>query len=309
MAAYATISGAGMIADRDAGGYEMQLKRVVWWVSVAVFAFSAAWIGWYLYQAYFGAEALQGLSHEVAQQRAATGFEASEEPLPEGAAQGETQVIFTKTDQAPRERQDGEAEDKVLAAYAQLARENPDMVGWIYIQGTVVDYPVMHTPGDPERYLHQDFEGQYAFAGLPFLDGGCDPQAASANMIVYAHNMRSGQMFAPLREYLDPAFRQTHPMITFDTLARRGQYQVVAVLKLRAIGRQEPSMRCYRQIDTSQQEAVDGLNEYLERFATVREGQFQLGDDILTLSTCERTTSTDRLVVMARRVPDEPQAE
>ncbi|MEA5014596.1 MAG: class B sortase [Candidatus Limiplasma sp.] len=307
----------------------MRLRRFAWWLALAAFVFSALWIGWYLYQAYFGVKSLQDVSGRVQEQRAALVPAAALEAGLAAAMQEAVTEIPGERDAAPQDTASqttgpqgaapqetalqgaalptetgAQGEDKVLAAYAELARWNPDMVGWVYIEGTVVDYPVMHTPQDPEKYLHLDFEGEYSFAGLPFLDAQCDPGAFSANMILYAHNMRSGQMFAPLNQYLDPAFRQAHPTITFDTLHRRREYEVVAVLRLLAIGRQEPSMRCYRQIDTTDPEAVDALNEYLDRFASVREGKFQLGDDILTLSTCRRVSGTDRLVVMARRVPD-----
>lgn len=270
----------------------MRLKRVVWWMALVVLVLSAAWIASYLYQAYTGGQTMARLSGEIAQAREASVPAAVlTVSQPEKPSAGESTA-----------EKDGPAAAPVLTAYQALALNNPEMVGWVHIEGTMVDYPVMHTPNDPEKYLHHDFEGQYAFAGLPFLDAKCDPQAASANRIVYAHNMRSGQMFAQLTEYLDPVFRQAHPLISFDTLFQRGTYEVIAVLKVQAIGRQEPSMRCYRQTDMTSPEEVDALNEYLDDFADVREGIFQLGDDILTLSTCQRTSDTNRLVVMARKI-------
>ena len=198
-------------------------RRIIWWVSLVIFVFSAAWIASYLYQGYFGAKSIEHLSGAIAVLRATSApsaqADASVAPTPfgESGASREADAIAP-----PHSLQ--QTDDEFLEAYAALARKNPDMAGWVYIEGTTVDYPVMHTPDDPEKYLHRDFEGRYAFAGLPFLDADCDPDADSVNLILYAHNMRSGQMFAQLTNYLDPAFRQAHPLISFDTLARRRVY-------------------------------------------------------------------------------------
>ena len=54
---------------------------------------------------------------------------------------------------------------------AALAEENADCVGWLTIPDTGIDYPVMHTPDDPEHYLRRDFYGESSSGGTPFLDG------------------------------------------------------------------------------------------------------------------------------------------
>jgi sortase B len=275
----------------------MRAKRVIWWLSLLIFVCSATWIAAYLYQVYFGARSIEKMAHEIAVLRASAD---REDPVVTSQEPGA--VATPQPDAGDIEGADRQGDEQILAAYAALAEKNPDMAGWIYIEGTVVDYPVMHTPDDPEKYLHRNFEGRYAFAGLPFIDAACEPDAAAANLIVFAHNMRSGQMFAQLSDYLDPAFRQAHPLISLDTLTQRRTYEVIAVLQLEAIGRQEPSMRCYRQIDTTDPEAVKELNEYVQIFSVVRTGEFQVGDSILTLSTCKHASGTDRLVVMARMV-------
>ncbi len=191
-------------------------------------------------------------------------------------------------------------QDALLAYYQGLATENQELIGWIAIEDTVVDYPVMYTPDDPQKYLHRDFEGRYSFSGVPFLDAGCDPYEPSSNLIVYAHNMRSGQMFAEVTKYLDPDFLKAHPTVMFDTLSQRGSYEVIAVFTIDLKPLDDPSMLCYSPFSTITQEAVDALNQYIVQYAAVQAGQAQAGDRILTLSTCRRVGSTDRLVVMGR---------
>ena len=76
---------------------------------------------------------------------------------------------------------------------SKLFALNSECIGWISIPGTAVDYPVMHTPDNPQKYLHKNFYSEYSQSGVPFLDGRCD--ADSDNLIVYGHNMKNGTMF------------------------------------------------------------------------------------------------------------------
>ena len=73
---------------------------------------------------------------------------------------------------------------------------NNDCFGWLSISGTNINYPVMHTPNNPQEYLHKNFYGEYSQNGVPFLDSRCAED--SSNLIVYGHNMNNGTMFADL---------------------------------------------------------------------------------------------------------------
>lgn len=94
---------------------------------------------------------------------------------------------------------------------AALATENADCVGWLTIPDTGIDYPVMHTPEDPEHYLRRDFYGSSANGGTPFLDGRNIAQVEGQNLILYGHNMMDGSMFKPLINYLDADFPGNPP--------------------------------------------------------------------------------------------------
>ncbi|HBD86681.1 MAG TPA: hypothetical protein DC001_04575, partial [Clostridiales bacterium] len=63
---------------------------------------------------------------------------------------------------------------QVLEKYAALAAENPDAIGWLKIEGTAIDNVVMHTPDEPDKYLHIDFYGNYSNRGTLYLDEACD---------------------------------------------------------------------------------------------------------------------------------------
>ena len=76
----------------------------------------------------------------------------------------------------------------------QLHTENQDLYGWISIEDTNIDYPVMFTPQDPEFYLRKNFQKEDAQEGVPFVDGRTDMEN-SMSMFIYGHQMKNGYMF------------------------------------------------------------------------------------------------------------------
>lgn len=305
-----------------------RIRRVLWWFFLCLFLGTGAWLGIYALTAFTGEQEIRMMSQQLDAARAriavtpeaadlATSDADSALPLKDSGFSDNTddaakpEVLPAVTNGGERALEQAAAGqtistlqdkmDPLLATYRAFAAVNSDMFGWIQIEGTVVDYPVMHTPQEPQRYLHRDFDGRYSFAGLPFLDARCDNDSITQNRILYAHNMRSGQMFAQLLQYLDKDFAAQHPVINFDTLQERGAYEVFAVLQLELAPMSASSMFCYRMFDTRSQDEVDRLNRYLEQYARLHWGEVRVGDGILTLSTCQRLDSVDRLVVMARK--------
>jgi sortase B len=218
-------------------------------------------------------------------------------PAPQQLADASPEVI---NKEAPDTLTESGAKDALLAYYQSLVEKNADFIGWITIENTAVDYPVMYTQEVPEKYLHRDFEGRYSFAGLPFLDARCDLGELTANTIIYAHNMHSGQIFAEVTKYLEPDFLKKHPAVRFDTLTFCRVYEVIAVLQIDLKPLSDPSMLCYSTFDTTSKNAAEELNQYLTHYAQVQIGKVQAGDRILTLSTCKRVGSLDRLVIICR---------
>lgn len=133
------------------------------------------------------------------------------------------------------ENYDSESEDQPSAEsqteknrnLKALFNQNSDCIGWIYIPGTSVNYPVMHTPANPQKYLRRDFYGNYSQSGVPFLDARCDLE--STNLIIYGHNMRNGTMFSQLKNYVNADFRKAHPIIEFETVNGIYKFNVIDV--------------------------------------------------------------------------------
>ncbi len=136
----------------------------------------------------------------------------------QSAVSVETQADETPTPTQPRE---------ILPQLQDLAAQNPDLAGWLTVGGTRIDYPVMYSPDEPERYLHANFEKQYSFAGLPFIDAA--GQVDSGNRVIYAHNMLDGSMFRGLFRYEQKNYWEKHPTFTFSTLYEEKEYEIMSV--------------------------------------------------------------------------------
>ena len=174
---------------------------------------------------------------------------------------------------------------------AALAEENADCVGWLTIPDTGIDYPVMHTPDDPEHYLRRDFYGNSASGGTPFLDGRNLAEAENQNLILYGHNMMDGSMFKPLMNYLEPNFRETHKDIFLEIDGRQYHYEVLAVV--------ETSVKStlYTFTDLS-----DPAEESDFRAALLKETELEVvhqASGYLTLSTCNNGGGNSRVLVIA----------
>ena len=109
--------------------------------------------------------------------------------------------IYENAEEQIGENEDRESEEEkkvqINAGLLALHEENPDCIGWITIEGTVIDYPVMYHPGEKNYYLHRDFDGNYSAAGSLFISEICDPESCD-NLLIYGHHMNSGSMFAAL---------------------------------------------------------------------------------------------------------------
>ena len=189
---------------------------------------------------------------------------------------------------------------EVLPRLQEQYEKNPDLAGWLTIPGTRIDYPVMYSPDEPERYLHANFDAAYSFAGLPFLDAACDTE--SGNRIIYAHNMLDGSMFRTLLKYQQKDFWQRNPVISFNTLYEEQEYEVVAAFYDKVYKKSDTNFKFYQFYDTSDQSSFDEAMAYYREHALYDTGvTAQCGDLFLTLVTCAYQTENGRFVVVARK--------
>ncbi len=221
-----------------------------------------------------------------------------EEPMMERIAMaGTEELILSDSARQPEEKQGA-----ILPEYSDLYKKNEDLIGWIRIPDTKINYPVMQTKENMEYYLHRDFDGDEDVNGLPFLDARCDINKPTTNFLIYGHSMNSGAMFAGLKDYKDYEFFREHQTIYFDTIHERGEYEIVAVFQSRVAYVDEVAFRYYNFIQAETQEEFDSFISTVQRLAYYDTGnEAQYGDQLLTLSTCDKEITDGRLVVLARK--------
>ena len=176
------------------------------------------------------------------------------------------------------------------------------MVGWILIEDTNIDYPVMQTPADPNYYLKHDFEKHYTDYGCPFMQADCDALAPSDNLILYGHNMKDGSMFADLAKYRSKDFWQAHKTVWFDTELGSSAYEIFAVIHTTVQADAADAFSFYWFVDAAAPEDFADYVSACKAQALYDTGiSAQYGDKLLTLSTCDNITDDGRLLVIANK--------
>ena len=202
---------------------------------------------------------------------------------------------------------------EMLEKFVKLYEQNPDLAGWIRIDDTIIDYPVMYSPADPEKYLHMDFDQKYSYAGLPFIHGDCSIDPESDNLIIHGHNMRNGTMFKSLHKYAEKSYWEEHPEIYFSNLYEERTYKIVAAFYDRVYYKNEDVFKFYQFIDAEDEDAFNEAVEYYKSKSLYDTGVVpEYGDHFLTLVTCSYHHEFGRFVVIAvvedaEEVPEYPE--
>lgn len=217
--------------------------------------------------------------------------------------QNQTTPPETQTDGTdPQKPTSGEPE--VLAPYQEVYDMNRDMVGWIKIDGTVVNYPVMQTSVDNrDYYLRRDYYQEYEKygAGSIYAREECDVFEPSDNVTLYGHNMHDGSMFACLLDYEDKKTWENNSLIFFDTLYEYHTYQIFAVFKTTAT--LDEGFAYHRMENADSKEEFDSFVSTCKQLAFYDTGITPAyGDKLLCLSTCEYSQDNGRFVVAAVRI-------
>lgn len=200
-------------------------------------------------------------------------------------------------------------EKTILKKYQAIYDSNKDFVGWVSIDGTNIDYPVMYTPDDPQLYLHTDFEGNWSSPGIPFVDSRCDIfEDRSENIIIYGHNMKSGTMFHSLPDYDDEEFYKEHKFVKFDTLYETGTYEVIGAVRTQIYPEDDTeNFHYYDYIDADSKAEFDEFMDFLKENTPYKvDAEAEYGDELLTLSTCAYHVGggKGRFILVAKRIDD-----
>ncbi len=187
------------------------------------------------------------------------------------------------------------------SGYRKLNVKNSDMVGWIRIDGTRINYPVMHTPNKPDFYLYRAFDKSYSIYGCPYLQDNCDLYRPSDNFIIYGHHMNDGSMFSNLVKYASKDFYNSHRIIHFDTLSQKNDYEIIAAFSTSVD--EGKGFRYYDFVNAYGSEDYDSFIKSVKKLSYYDTGKSaEFGNKLITLSTCEYTHSNGRMVVVAKQL-------
>lgn len=193
------------------------------------------------------------------------------------------------------------AEPPILEEYRAVYESNSDFIGWVTIEGTQIDYPVMQTPEEPDFYLRRNFEGQYRESGVPYMQYDCDI-FTSDNLILYGHSMKNGSMFTNLKKYRDQSFYSEHRFIQFNTRYSYGTYEVIAAFTTTA----DDGGFLFNQFVNAESE--EAFNAYVATCRALTSYEIETtavyGDRLITMATCEYSHKNGRMVVVAKKVAD-----
>lgn len=191
---------------------------------------------------------------------------------------------------------------EVLEEYQTLYNKNRSLIGWLKIDDTNIDYPVMQTVNN-EYYLDHNYNQEYDRNGSLFLDKDCDVVHRNTNLIIYGHHMKSGKMFGNLNKYSSEDYCKKHPTIQFDTIYEKGTYEVMYVFRSRIYNEDEIVFKYYQFLDAASEQEFNSNMQAMAELSLYDTGVTAgYGDELLTLSTCDNAEADGRFVVVAKKI-------
>ena len=184
---------------------------------------------------------------------------------------------------------------------------NNDVVGYIYIEGTNVNYPVLQRKTQKDYYLYRDFYGDDDRHGSIYVREACDVFRPSDNVTIYGHNMADATMFAHLHRYKDADYFKANPIIYFDTLYERHVYQIVCVFRTSGTYGEGFPFHLYDNFKDEAEfnEFIKGIRKKSSKVDVIHDSGIavEYGDKFICLSTCEDwPIKNGRLVLVAVRI-------
>ncbi len=210
----------------------------------------------------------------------------------------EKENIIRKEEEAKKEKEQ-EKKERMLKV-GKLQEINSDIVGWIEIEGTNINYPVLQGK-DNNYYLDHNYKKQKTEKGSIFLDKSYDWDIKSNNLIIYGHNLVNGQMFKDLLKYAKEDFYKKHKAIRFTTEKEDKEYEIISAFKSKVYNQKEKNaFRYYDFINSkSEKEYNNFVKQAKEASLYDTKNTAKYGDELITLITCAYHVDDGRFVVIA----------
>ncbi|WP_268626196.1 class B sortase [Paenibacillus alvei] len=251
-------------------------KKVLIAFSVILLVFSLVNVARILLQDYAEQQQMKELA-EVWNKESSTGGEAA------------TASPFKKHDTA------------MLPEFQELYGRNQDIVGWLKMNDTRIDYPIMQNPRDAQFYLNHDFDKKESKNGLPFLDVYSRINSSDI-LLIHGHHMKSGMMFADLMMYKKESYYKEHATFQFSTLYAKEEYEIFAVILSQVYRKSDDVFKYYQIENTGTSAEFNSYIQNIKELALYDTGvTAEYGDKLIVLSTCDYSTDNGRLAVIARK--------
>ncbi len=184
----------------------------------------------------------------------------------------------------------------------ELQKTNSDIVGWIEIENTNINYPVLQGT-DNDFYMNHNYKKNYSSSGAIFLDKNYSWNPPSSNLLIYGHNMKNGTMFRDLLKYKNKDFFNKHPNIRFTTNEEDSTFEIIAVFRSKVYYESDKNVFKYYYFINAENE--DEFNSFINNakkaslYDTMKTAKY--GEQLITLSTCAYHTKDGRFVVVAKK--------
>lgn len=191
-----------------------------------------------------------------------------------------------------------------LIDYSKLYQENNDFVGWVKINGTKIDYPVVKYT-DNEKYLSTDFYGKPHRLGTVFADSRATltKEYQSDNVVLYGHSAKDGSYFNDVRNYNKLDYYKKHPFVTFNTMYDNSDYVIIGCVLVDALDSSENGFIYSNYVEfTDDANYQEFMKKLTERNYYVSPIDVNKDDKYITLSTCEYVFEEARMAIFARKL-------
>lgn len=247
------------------------IRRVILFIVIAIFLYSGYQLAQYVYDGYTSNK----LNERMKQQ-----YEVIQKPQPDLNAPELTEE---------------QLQEQYKERFDQLRTINADIVGWISIEDTKINYPVVQA-ADNDYYLKHNAEQQRSARGSIFMDYRNTNVNDDIHTVIYGHHMKDGSMFGELSKYKDATYYKEHPTITFEGLAEATKWQIFSVYIY------SPEDQFFEYEFTDDQQYGDYLEKIMKKSRYDTNIEVTIDDHLLTLVTCTYEVTDARFIIHAKRV-------
>lgn len=196
-----------------------------------------------------------------------------------------------------------EEKSEKMLKLEELQKENNEIIGWLEIEGTNINYPVLQGT-DNEFYMKNNYKKEKSKDGSIFLDKSYNWDIPSSNLLLYGHNNKNGIMFQDLLKYKNEDFYKEHTKIKFTTNKEDNVYEIISVFYSRVYYKSEKNVfRYYYFVNANNEQEYNDFVNNAKKSSIYDTGvNANYGDQLLTLSTCEYSQEDGRFVVVAKKL-------